>query len=184
MPRHHLGVATAYEICRMRRMRFGVMALTLSACGFEAQIPASGNFMQPDAAPQPMPDAPSTTTMPDAPPVKVCAPAYAPLAAAGTQSKYRRVQVQTAWLTAKADCESDGGHLAIPETAAEATAIFALIDPLDTSPYFWAGISDANQDGQWVTVTGQPFTNLNWGSNDPDQRTGEIYAIVFSDATF
>ena len=71
-----------------------------------------------------------------------------------------------------------------PETAAEATAIFALIDPLDTSPYFWAGISDANQDGQWVTVTGQPFTNLNWGSNDPDQRTGEIYAIVFSDATF
>lgn len=165
-------------------MRFGVLCLSLGACGFDAKLPPSGTFMPPDAPAQDMPDAATTTAMPDAPPAKVCAPAYAALPASGTPSKYRRVQVQTAWLAAKADCESDGGHLAIPETAAEAKAIFALIDPLDSSPYFWAGISDANQDGQWVTVTGQAFANIPWGANDPDQRAGEIYAIVFSDATF
>ena len=169
-------------------MRFGVLCvcIALPACSFETQLPANGNFVTPDAPAQqqPTPDAPATTSMPDAPPPKLCAPAYVSVPATNTTSKYRRVQVQTLWTTAKADCESDGGHLIVPETATEAMAIHAFVDPLDTSPYFWAGISDANQDGQWVTVTGQPFTAITWGSNDPDQRAGEIYAIVYSNATY
>ena len=72
----------------------------------------------------------------------------------------------------------------IPNTATEAIAIFNFIDPLDTSPYFWAGIQDPELDGQWMTVTNVPFTAMTWGDNDPDQRTGEIYAIVAGDGKY
>lgn len=161
-------------------MRFGVLCLFVGACAFETRVPPSGNLDTPDAPapPDAAPDAP------DAPPPKVCAAAYVAVPAAQTSSKYRRVQVQTAWLVAKADCESDGGHIVIPETQAEALAIHAFVDPLDSSPYFWAGISDPEQDGAWVTVTGVPFTTITWGDDDPDQRAGEIYALVYSDGTY
>jgi|MudIll2142460700_1097286.scaffolds.fasta_scaffold11662_3 hypothetical protein len=161
-------------------MRFGALCLFVGACGFETQVQPSGDFGAPDATkpPDAAPDAP-----PDAP-AKVCAAAYIAVPAAQTQSKYRRVQVQTEWLVAKADCESDGGHIVIPETTTEAMAVHAFVDPLSSSPYFWAGISDPELDGSWMTVTGVPFTAITWGDNDPDQRTGEIYAIVFSDGKY
>lgn len=155
-------------------MRFGVLCLFVGACSFETQVPPP-NFGTPDAPkpPDAAPDAP-----PDAPPAKVCAAAYVSVPATQTQSKYRRVQVQTQWLTAKANCASDGGHLVVPNTATEATAIFAFVDPLDSSPYFWAGIADPEQDSQWMTVTSTPFTVPTWGASNPQQRAGEIYAIV------
>jgi hypothetical protein len=163
-------------------MRFGVLCLLLCACGFDRRLAPNDELTPPDTGGEKTPDAP-TTTGPDAY-VKVCAAAYQPLPAAQTQSKYRRVQVQTPWLDAKADCESDGGYLVIPETTTEAVAVHAFVDPLDSSPYFWAGILDPEQDAQWMTVTGVPFTIPAWGSGDPDQRVGEIYAIVYSDGKF
>ena len=163
-------------------MRFGALCCVfVGACSFETQVPPNGNFGTPDAPPNVAPDA-APDAKPDAPAPKVCAAAY--VAVSGMTSKYRRNQAQTPWLTAKADCASDGGHLAVPETTAEAIAIHAFIDPLDTSPYFWAGISDPEQDGQWTTVTGSVFTQMVWGDNDPDQRAGEIYAIVDSDGNY
>lgn len=165
-------------------MRFGVMVMFVGACSFEMEVPPPSNFGTPDAQAV-TPDSPATTSMPDAPvPPKMCAAAYASVPAAQTQSKYRRVQVPKLWTAAKADCESDGGHLVVPNTTTEATAIFAFIDPLDSDPYYWAGISDADQDAQWVSVMGAPFSVPVWGDNDPDQRAGEIYAMVASDGSF
>jgi hypothetical protein len=157
----------------------------VGACSFETklapmQTPDADADLEPvDARPDAPPDPP-----PPPPPPKVCAAAYQTVANAGTQSKYRRVQVQTPWLTAKADCESDGGHLVVPETKTEGMAIHAFVDPLDTSPYFWAGVTDPELDGTWVTVMGTPFTIPGWGTDDPDQREGEIYAIVYSSGNF
>ena len=163
-------------------MRSGALwCLFVGACSFETQVPPNGNFGMPDAPAGVTADA-APDAKPDAATPKVCAAAY--VAVSGMASKYRRNQAQTPWLTAKADCASDGGHLAIPNTTAEAMAIHAFIDPLDSSPYFWAGISDPEQDGQWTTVTGAPFTQMVWGDNDPDQREGEIYAIVYSDGSY
>jgi hypothetical protein len=158
--------------------------LFVCACSFETQVPPNNNFGTPDAPMAQAPDA-APDAKPDAPVTpKVCAAAYVAVPAAQTQSKYRRNQAQTAWLTAKADCASDGGHLVIPETVTEAIAVFNFIDPLDTSPYFWAGIQDPEQDGQWMTVTNVPFAAMTWGDNDPDQRAGEIYAIVGSNGMY
>jgi hypothetical protein len=164
-------------------MRLGVICLFVGACGFETATPtqpgiADASFSQPVDA---RPDAAAPS---DTPPAKVCAAAYQTVANTGTQSKYRRVQVQTQWLVAKADCETDGGHLVVPETKAEAMAVHAFVDPLDTSPYFWAGVKDPERDGTWVTVMGTPFTIPGWGAGDPDQRAGEIYAIVYSNGNF
>ncbi len=166
-------------------MRFGVMVMFVGACSFETRVPPSGNLGTPDAPPSTMtPDASTTTSMPDAPPPNMCAAAYIAVPAAQTQSKYRRVQVPKLWTTAKADCASDGGHLVVPNTITEATAIFAFIDPLDTDPYYWAGITDPEQDAQWVTVMGGSFNVPTWGDNDPDQRLGEIYAMIDSSGSY
>ncbi len=158
-----------------------MLCVFVAACGFEAKLPAGGDpASAPDAAKPP-------DAAPDAAPdafVKVCAAGYVAVPAAQTTSKYRKVNVQTEWLVAKADCESDGGHLVIPETTTEAIAIHELVAPLSSSPYYWAGISDPDQDGQWMTVTNVPFPNIPWGSGDPDQRSGEIYAIVYSDGKY
>lgn len=167
-------------------MRAGAVSLlVVCACSFEAKLAPNNELGNIDASvtPDGAPDAPRPPP-PDAPPAKLCAPSYMIVPGAQTLSTYRRVQVQTKWLDAKADCESDGGHLVIPDTPTEALAIHAFVDPLDSSPYFWAGISDSDQDGGWTTVLGAPFTVPTWGDNDPDQRPGEIYAIVFSDGTY
>jgi hypothetical protein len=158
--------------------------LLLAGCAFEAKVANTNDQFGFDAStqsPDARPDARSPT--PDAF-VKLCAAAYVAVPATQTASKYRRVQVQTLWATAKTDCESDGGHIVVPETATEAIAIHAFVDPLNTSPYFWAGITDPELDGQWTTVMGQPFPAIPWGMGDPDQRTGEIYVIVYSDGKF
>lgn len=151
-------------------------------CSFEASVSPPSTAVD-GSTTLPMIDAGRDAYVPDTF-VKVCAAAYASVPAAQTTSKYRRVQVQRTWTAAKADCESDGGHLAIPETAVEAIALHAYVDPLDSSPYIWVGILDPELDGTWVTVTGQPFSAISWGTGDPDQRAGEIYSLVFSDGKF
>ncbi|MBA3500557.1 MAG: C-type lectin domain-containing protein [Deltaproteobacteria bacterium] len=166
-------------------MRSGALCLLVGACGFETQVPPSSDLSNPDASTK-LPDAAhdAAAISIDAPPPKVCAAAYVAVPPTQTQSKYRRIQVQTAWLTAKADCESDGGHMIIAETATEAIAIHAFVDPLDSSPYCWVGILDPERDGQWKTVTNKPFTVPSWGANNPQQRAGEIYALVYSDGKY
>lgn len=168
-------------------MRSVSSLMLLAACGFEATLTPDGNINPTDAKPaagDAAPGMPGMPGMPDAPPAKVCAASYVAVPAAQTASTYRRVQVLTGWLAAKANCAADGGQLVVPETRAEAMAIHAFVDPLDISPYFWAGISDPERDGQWITVTGAPFRVLDWGANDPDRRPGEIYARVDEDGNF
>ncbi|MDQ3367505.1 MAG: C-type lectin domain-containing protein [Myxococcota bacterium] len=171
----------------MRVTGITVVVLALGAgCSFEA--PASGTpdgaRMPDDAGPTLLDAAADAAVVPPDAVVKICAPAYVTVPAAQTLSKYRRVQVQTTWTIARAGCQADGGHLVIPETATEAVAVYAFLDPLNSSPYYWAGITDPELDGQWTTVTGQPFANIPWGSDDPDQRTGEVVILVGSSGAF
>ncbi|HLL25496.1 MAG TPA: C-type lectin domain-containing protein [Kofleriaceae bacterium] len=162
-------------------MRFGVLVF-LGACGFETQLSPARDL---DAAPPS--DARLTTDAPpptDAPLPKVCAAAYVTVMGAGTTSKYRRVQTPSLWTVGKANCEADGGHLVIPETTTEAIAVGAFLDPLDSDPYYWAGILDPQLDGTWTTVTNQPFPTITWGGGDPDKRPGEIYMLVRTTGAF
>lgn len=171
-------------------MRMGALCVVLVGCSFEAPLGTPhtpgvvvDGSVEIDATPPPPPPPDAAPPPPDAF-VKICPPAYVTVAAAQTTSKYRRVQVQRLWQTAKNDCESDGGHLVIPETTAEATAIYTFVNPLLSSPYYWAGVSDPELDDTWVTVTGQPFpiADMSWGTNQPNQNAGEIHLLVGSGA--
>jgi hypothetical protein len=127
-----------------------------------------------DAAIDAPPDAP-----PDAP--HTC-PGYV-AASSGGSSSYKKYAGMN-WAAAKSKCQSDGAHLVIPETNAEARAVFTFVNPANNSPYYWAGVSDPEFDGTWTTVLGQPFTPSPWGASQPTHNTGEIYLLVDSAGQF
>ena len=114
----------------------------------------------------------------DAPPA---CPGY--VAVSGAPSRYRRVRLNQTWPTAKANCESDGGYLMIPETAAEATAIVNFVNPTSGSPYIWVGVSDTNDDDVWTTVFGATF-NPTWGPGQPTNGGGDDYLLVTEDVQY
>ena len=112
---------------------------------------------------------------PDAPPTidaRTCPTGYAPLPGAPATSKYRlfgNTATGTSFGAAKGRCDSDGTHLVIVETAAEAAAIGAAIQLDPTSPYYWEGITDEDTENTWVTIEGGAATYLPW---DPGQPNG------------
>ena len=134
---------------------------------------------RPIDAPLPIDAPPPIDAQPiDAPPA---CPGY--VAVSGAPSRYRRVRLNQTWPTAKANCESDGGYLMIPETAAEATAIVNFVNPTSGSPYIWVGVSDTNDDDVWTTVFGATF-NPTWGPGQPTNGGGDDYLLVTEDVQY
>lgn len=120
----------------------------------------------------------------DAPPVHSCGTGYVAVAGSGTLSTYRKYTTYTTWQTAKATCEQATAHLVIPETTAEAIAVYDFISPANNSPFYWAGIEDADNNNVWMTVLGTPFVNPPWAQGQPSNGTGEIYILVGSSGLF
>lgn len=167
----------------------GVLLIALVGCGFDAGTSAPGDgsapvdappgTVDPDAAPNAIPDAaPDGGTPP-----RSCGAAYVALPAAGTSSTYRKVNTSNSWPNARGICAADDAYLVIPETPTEALAVGAFVAPRAGSPYYWAGISRVNTT--WTTVLGAAFANPPWGTDQPNQRQGEIYVLVqASNGTF
>ena len=70
------------------------------------------------------------------------------------------------WPEAEADCEQRGGHLVVPDHAAEATSL--------PTPA-WIGISDRVVEGSFRTVTGLPLAFQYWDAGEP---SGGIFHCV------
>lgn len=161
-------------------MRAAVVFALLAACSFRTRDGGSSNIadgntadtahVDIDAAVDAAIDAP-----PDAPPMidaRTCPSGYAPLPGAPATSQYRlfgNTATGTSYSAAKGRCQSDGTHLVIVETAAEATAIGTVIQLDPTSPYYWDGITDQTTENTWVTILGGAATYLPW---DPGQPNG------------
>jgi hypothetical protein len=88
-------------------------------------------------------------------------PAYA--TAAGLTNRYREGVPLISWAEARVMCEAEGAYLWIPDSALEQAAWTGD----------WTGITDADAEGTWETVTNQPATFLPWQSGQPDGGTGE-----------
>ena len=116
----------------------------------------------------------------DAPPRCV---GYQTVSNAPAASRYRRVNALTTWTAARDNCTTDGGYLVIPETPTEAIAVYNFVNPDSDSPFYWAGASDPQLDGTWVTVLNQAFTPP-FAGGQPNQRDGEIYLLVASSGRF
>jgi len=128
-------------------MREVLVLLLLGACG------RIGFDLDDDAGPGP-----------DADLAKVCGAAYQPVP--GLRSRYRVASRNVSWFTAELDCESDGGHLAIPDDAIEN----GWINDQTTG---WIGVSDHAREGSFVTVTGGPPTITMFDAMEPSDSNND-----------
>jgi len=95
----------------------------------------------------------------------VCAAAYTEIAFG---SRYRRSSIPTGWLAAEADCESDGGHLAVIQTASEND----FIATGGAAPY-WLGVTDHLAEGTFREVTGGTAPSTFWSGGEPSDAGGD-----------
>ncbi|MEZ4363906.1 MAG: lectin-like protein [Kofleriaceae bacterium] len=143
----------------------------LAGC-FDPRPPSGGACAPGDRCPAPLscinsvcvdsleqpPDAglDAALTPPDAPPPFIKCPAnYREVL---PRVCHREVNEITPWLVAEAQCETDGGHLVVPDSAQEAAL---LPKPA------WIGISDRRAEGVLLTVTGRTPVFMFWDTPNP-----------------
>ena len=90
------------------------------------------------------------------------------------------------WEQAQKYCESLGGHLAIIRNAEDNNKLYNIMLQFGCkSAYF--GLTDAEHEGKWIWVNGEPLKYSNWHSGEPNGGSYENYAmfyIRFSDGTW
>ena len=96
------------------------------------------------------------------------------------------------WEYAKKFCEDIGGHLVTITSEEENIAIVnevksytsTLSAPLYTTPFFWLGASDVDEEGDWKWVTGEDWNYTNWNTNQPDDAGGkEHYLHMYTESS-
>ncbi len=83
------------------------------------------------------------------------------------------------WDEAEAYCELLGGHLATITSSDENTALFLYVTGSGyESAYF--GLSDAEEEGVWKWVTGEPYDYSNWHEGEPNNEyNSEHYGMLY-----
>ena len=119
--------------------------------------------------------APSAPARPDDP----IAPAQIPDDAVPFSGHaYKFFPEQLSWTEARTRCEALGGRLVIIDSAAENEFVARLIEAggkVDA----WIGITDEFEEGNWVSVDGQPLKFTNWIQGQPNNKQpGEHYGLV------
>ena len=92
-------------------------------------------------------------------------------------SYYVFANVADTWESAQAYCESLGGHLAVINNADENSAVYSYAMQSGYSEIFF-GLSDAQNEGTWTWVNGEPVTYTNWEKVidiEPNGGTRENY---------
>lgn len=92
-----------------------------------------------------------------------CPPSYVAIAG-GTM--YRLEQAEVTWIAAELACEAEGTHLAVPDSAAESSALAAAF--LTGSQRAFIGISDRIVEDHFVPVTGGALSVSLFASGQPD----------------
>lgn len=118
-------------------------------------------------------------------------------------SYYIYSNVVETWEAAKAYCEALGGHLAVINDVAENSALYKYKVQKGYATVY-LGLTDANHEGEWTWVTGEPVTYTNWykgypcnepnnGLSSPVENYAELWngtnltrnhAYTWNDATF
>lgn len=80
---------------------------------------------------------------------------------------YRRVGNPAGWTNQRALCGNEPAnvYLAVPDDDAELAALVAL-----ATTDVWVGLSDAGDEGTFVTVRGTPVTFSPWAPAEPDNE--------------
>ncbi|SDG57082.1 NPCBM/NEW2 domain-containing protein [Marvinbryantia formatexigens] len=83
---------------------------------------------------------------------------------------YARFDMNLTWSLANTFCQTAGGHLATVTSAREKAVIEKLLEDAPYSEY-WLGATDADWEGGWQWVTGEPFEWTDWDSGQPDNSS-------------
>ena len=94
---------------------------------------------------------------------------------------YEIVEWTGGWISAKANAEARGGHLATVTSAEE----WAVITNKFGSKLLgcWLGGTDAVSEGNWQWVTGEPWTFTWWGRGEPNGGTAQNYLWIHTGST-
>ena len=71
------------------------------------------------------------------------------------------------WEDAAAFCEDRGGHLATITSAEENAFLYSIIRKCGLCTAYF-GLSDAEQEGEWKWITGEPLDYTNWNTGEPN----------------
>ncbi len=95
-----------------------------------------------------------------------CPAGYVLLAPANGH-RYRLVDNPAGWTNQRALCGNEPAnvYLAVPDDDAELAALLALALPATD---VWVGLSDAAEEGMFVTVRGTPAAFSPWAPDEPD----------------
>ena len=84
---------------------------------------------------------------------------------AGNGHRYARIEVPLPFAEAAALCEERGGHLATVSDEGENAFLYEMFA---TDRLCWLGGSDAETEGEWRWITGEPFDYSNWSKGQPN----------------
>ena len=90
--------------------------------------------------------------------------------------RYQVFHEGISWTEAQAKSEKLGGHLATITSQAEYDFILSFLT--DDVRLYWLGATDANEEGVWKWVTGEPFSFTKWLPGEPNNLGNENYLIL------
>jgi len=105
--------------------------------------------------------------MDDAPTSSNCPAGYTTLPSAGAHV-YKLTSGAASWNTQRSRCAADGAYLAIPDDAAELTAITTATGAART----WVGITDSAAEDTFLTVNGDTPPYLPWDTANGEPNNG------------
>lgn len=94
-----------------------------------------------------------------------------PIFYSGTSHWYETVIKPSAvdWTAARDEAYSKGGYLATIQSTAENDFVQSLVGSISPQKFgVWIGGTDADLEGNWVWITGEPWTYSNWASGEPN----------------
>ena len=83
---------------------------------------------------------------------------------------YQFVSPFSGWLGARQWAENHGGYLATIASAEENAFLVAILDQVHSSANL--GGYEPNNDGNWVWITGEPWSYTNWIPGQPSNTGG------------
>jgi hypothetical protein len=83
------------------------------------------------------------------------------------------------WNEAEAFAVTLGGHLATINDAAENSWVYANLASSAVGQNPWIGWNDADMNGTWDWVSGEPVTYINWAPDEPNNLSFEFWGHYY-----
>ena len=86
------------------------------------------------------------------------------------------------WQACEAVAVARGGHLATIRSAAENNWLVNTFNGMKVTEGFWAGLSDAAVEGNWVWASGEAAGFFNWYPGEPNNFGGLEHCVLLGDS--